>query len=287
MSVSVYNYTDFRKYLSDYFEYRRQKNPNLLFKDISFELGMKSPSYTTLILQGKANISKKAISNVVKFCRLKKLEAAYFKTMVLFNQTKNHEDKKAHFEKLVSFKLSCVYKFNTNDYQYFDKWYYSAIRSLTASFNIRDNYAEVSTMLVPSIRDYQVRQAVKLLEDLNLIALNEEGYYRATSVYLDTGKHAMSTVVNDFVIAMLDKAKESLDRFPNEDRKLSWITFNVTRQGYDRIVTEMRNFRLKVADIIEEETADTVYQLNMQLFPLSKSGLEQINGDLTDVKEDV
>ncbi|MBF0433062.1 MAG: TIGR02147 family protein [Fibrobacteria bacterium] len=271
MTVSVYNYTDFRKFLNDYLEYRKQKDTSLSLRIICKEIGLKSAGHLSYILQGKTNLSKKIAANVTEFCRMKKSEAEYFLAMVMFNQTKSHTKKKENFEKLVSFRMSCVYKVSAHSYKYYDKWYHSALRSLTGVFDVRDNYAEVGTFLMPTIRDYQVKSSLKLLEELKLIKLDKNGFFRPTSGYIDTGSHPTSTAVNNFLVSMLDKAKESLDRFPGEERKLAWVTMATDKDGYDKILQEFRKFRCKVADILEESKAERVFQMNMQLFPLSKA----------------
>ncbi|MBF0433124.1 MAG: TIGR02147 family protein, partial [Fibrobacteria bacterium] len=278
MAVSVYDYTDFRKFLNDHFEYRRQKVKRLTLQDICDEIGMKSAGHLSSILKGHTNLSKKVAPSVAKFCRLKKKEAEYFVYMVLFNQMTNHTRKKEAFEKLISYRLSSVYKVSAKSYKYYDCWYHSAIRSLTGVFDIRDNYTELATLVTPSIRAYQAKSSIELLVELNLIALDESGFYRPTTVYIDSGTHANSTAINSFVVSMLDRAKESLDIFPAEERKLSWVTMGIDQEGYEAFLSEMRTFRSKVADVLKKHrTADRVYQWNMQLFPLSKSrqALEQ------------
>ncbi|MBF0433456.1 MAG: TIGR02147 family protein [Fibrobacteria bacterium] len=270
MAVSVYNYTDYRKYLTDHFEYRKEKKKGLTIKIISDEIGMKSSGNLSALLLGKYNVSKELAKDIAKYCRLKKKEADYFVTMVLFNQAKRHTIKQKYFDKLVSFRMSCVYKVNTHTYKYYDRWYNAVIRALCEFMDIDNNYADVAKMLVPYIRADEARNSVKLLDELGLIAPDENGFYRPTDKCIDTGIPTTSHTVNSFVAAMTDKAKESLDRFTTKERMLSWNTIGIESARFQEVLEEIRTFRYRLAKIVKNHKADMVYQVNMQAFPVSK-----------------
>ncbi|MBF0432293.1 MAG: TIGR02147 family protein [Fibrobacteria bacterium] len=270
-SLSVYNYTDYRKFLVDYFEYRRKRNEEISLRKVCAAIGMNSAGHLSYILKGKTNVSKKRAEALAKFCRLRKRESAYFVTMVQFNQTKSHSKKKTYFETLISFRMSCVYKVSSHSYKFYDRWYHSAIRALCEFVKIRDNYHQISLMLIPSIKADEVKNSLKLLSELELIKPDEEGFFRPTSKYIDTGEtQAVSTSVNNFLVSMLDKAKDSLDRFPKDERIFSWITLGIDKKGYKTFVQELNAFRGRIAELLEQSGAERVYQLNIQLFPLTK-----------------
>ncbi|MBF0430999.1 MAG: TIGR02147 family protein [Fibrobacteria bacterium] len=269
--VSVYNYTDYRKYLADYFEHNKRRGRLVIMQDVCDDVKIISVGHLSSVMHGKANMSKDLTAAFAKYCRLKKKESEYFKTMVFFNQTKSHSKKKKYFEELVSFRMSCVYKVCAHMYQYYDKWYHSAIRALCEFMDIRDNHNEVALMLIPSIREHEAKNSINLLAELELVEADENGFYRPIDKYIDTGGHATSTSINNYLAAMMDKAKESLDRFPGDEKKLSWITLGLDEAGYEEFLQEVRNFRYRVGELVQRHKANRVYQVNMQIFPLSKT----------------
>ncbi|MBF0433429.1 MAG: TIGR02147 family protein [Fibrobacteria bacterium] len=275
MAVSVYTFTDYRKYLADYFDYRRQKEKGLTLQIISQKLGMKSSGNLSAMLLGKYNISPSLASAIAKYCRLKKKESEYFKAMVFFNQAKGHTQKRAYFEKLISFHMSCVYKVNPHAYKFYDRWYHAVIRALTEFMDVKSNYAQVATMLTPYIRAAEAKSSLKLLEELELIAPDVNGYLRPTSKCIDTGIPTTSVTIDSFGVSMLDKAKEALDRFSVEDMILSWNTLGLDKERFGEVMEAVREFRYKVADIIKDHKSNCVYQLNVQAFPVSKTYKKQ------------
>ena len=54
-------------------------------------------------------------------------------------------------------------------------------------------------------------------------------------------------------------------------RNFSTITLGLTREAYETIVEELSNFRKKIVALAAHDPqTERVYEINMQLFPLSK-----------------
>ncbi|MBF0433587.1 MAG: DUF4423 domain-containing protein [Fibrobacteria bacterium] len=94
--------------------------------------------------------------------------------------------------------------------------------------------------------------------------------HRPTEKYIDSGSHVTSTVINNFVIDMIDKGKESFDRFPDDERKFSGITMGIDEEGYEAFLQELRAFRMKVGELVQKHKANRVYRVNIGVFPVTK-----------------
>lgn len=265
----IYNYTDFRRFLYEYIRAIKAGDGSRTHRLIAAEIGIKSAGHLTLILQGKANISRDLEEKIATWCRFKKRERAYFHAMVAFNQATSHAVKRRSFEKLIAFPKSCVNRVGAHQYKYYDKWYHSVIRALLEFVPVDDDGGRLGRLLVPSIRPHQARCSLELLCELGMARKDEHGFYRPVQQSIDTGSEVPSVAVNAFILEMLDKARRAMDRFERSERNFSWITVGVSDEGYRRIVEEMRAFRLRVAEIVKESRAERVYQINMQAFPVT------------------
>jgi uncharacterized protein (TIGR02147 family) len=78
-------------------------------------------------------------------------------------------------------------------------------------------------------------------------------------------------MINSFVLSMLDRAREAMNRFPREKRSFSCVTLGVDKEGYEEILAELREFRRRSAEIARKHKADRVVQVNFQMFPVSKN----------------
>lgn len=269
MRLSIYQYTDYRKFLHDYCADLLAGDAALTRAEISRQIGIKSPGHFSLILQGKANVSLLLAGKIGRFCRMRGQQQAYFLALVAFNQAKTHNERERAFEKVISFPNSCAYKVGVHQYRYFERWYHSVIRALCDFCEVTDNYSEIAHMVVPKIRADQVASSLRLLEELEMIALDRKGCYRPTQKSIDTGTGIFPVSLTSFALDMIDRAKESVDRFDKEERMLSWNTIGVNEEGFREIIEELRAFRLKVGAIAQKHQADRIYQINIQAFPLS------------------
>lgn len=271
MKKSPFDYTDFRKYLNDFFEAKKSENREITYAQACRETGIKSPGHLSLILHGKANISPDLAKRFAALCRLKSRETRYFLTMVRFNQEKRTGPKTELFEQLISFSDSCIYRVGPHLYKFYDRWYHSVIRALLEYVPVKENFRDLAKMTVPSIRPDQARASVRLLAELGLVQRDEGGFFRPTQKSIDTGSAATSVMVNNFTLSMLDLARGSMDRFPRDRRVFSSVTLGIDQAGYEEILTELREFRRRAAEIAQRRPADRVVQVNFQVFPVSRN----------------
>jgi uncharacterized protein (TIGR02147 family) len=96
------------------------------------------------------------------------------------------------------------------------------------------------------------------------------GRFTLTEKHITTGIDTDSVVINNFVLNTLDIAKDALYRFPKNLRSFSSLTLGISAEGYARIKERCDAFRQELADIAgADRNIDRVYQMNMQLFPLT------------------
>ncbi len=122
-----------------------------------------------------------------------------------------------------------------------------------------------------STRPPPARASVMLLEKFGLIKKTPGGGFRQTDSLISTGDEVRSLAVQRFQKENMVLASEAIDRHPRETRDISTLTCGISKKGFERLKSEIQDFRKKLASIIEADKAvDRVYQVNFQLFPLSK-----------------
>ena len=78
--------------------------------------------------------------------------------------------------------------------------------------------------------------------------------------------------INNFQLATLDLAKESIDRFTKEERDISTLTLSFSKEIYETIHERLKGFRREILELVKNDPGrvDKVYQVNFQIFPLSR-----------------
>jgi uncharacterized protein (TIGR02147 family) len=207
------------------------------------------------------------------FLDFNQTERGYFQTLVSYNQCRNHVQKKELFEKLIGFKQSKIHTIDGRLYEFYDKWYYNAIRELLYFRPFDGDYKALAKLLIPSITPAEAQRAIKRLEKWQLIKKDDQGrFVRSDNQSITTGLDAQSFYINNFQLAVLDLAKSAIDLFPRESRSFSTLTMSLSAEGYQKIEAEIHRFRRQVLAIAEGDVReDRVYQMNIQMFPMSKS----------------
>jgi uncharacterized protein (TIGR02147 family) len=78
--------------------------------------------------------------------------------------------------------------------------------------------------------------------------------------------------INNFQLATLDLAKGSVDRFSKEERDISTLTLSFSEDLYKTIHERLKSFRREILESVKNDggQVDRVYQVNFQIFPLSR-----------------
>jgi uncharacterized protein (TIGR02147 family) len=268
---SIYTYTDYRKFLSDFYNERKAAKRHFSHRYIAEKVGLKSTGHFSLILKGRANISPELTVRFCEFLNLRKKETEYFESLVNFNQAKTETLKRKAFERLLSHKECRVKIVGADQFEYYDKWYYSAIHRVLDFYPFAGDYTELARMVEPTISSKDARKAVALLLKLGFIQKRPDGIYETTEKTISTGYAAQSVYISSFLFNSIDLAKRAIDKFPRDERNISSVSFSVSEHTYRIIEQKTRDFRRKIMSIVEAEPRPTrAYQFNIQVFPLSR-----------------
>lgn len=269
---SIYNYYDYRLFLKDYYSEKKEKLSFFSYRYISQKVGMDS-SYIIKVLQGNLHISAKKIEPFCLLCEFSKKESAYFENLVYFCKSKNEKERKLFFEKLLELQNSSQKELEHKQYKFFQKWYYSATWSLLNFYSFDGNYEKLAQMHAPAITKKEAKESVQLLLDINLLK-KDQNKYIVTDQNITTGTAWNSLAITQYQQEMIKKAEEALERFPKNERNISTITMNLPEKMLSIVEELTSNYRknlIQLANNCEnEKKSDRAYQLNIQLFPLSK-----------------
>jgi uncharacterized protein (TIGR02147 family) len=269
--VSIFEYLNYRKFLSDAYKERKASNPAFSYRYIGGKIGLNASTFVRIV-QGKRNVTRKHLNAIATVFHLKKQEEKYFELLVQFNQSAGSEDKKMYFEKLLSFK-STKFSFLLKDkYDLFNEWYYIAIRELLVHYSFKDDFEALAQMVKPPIHPREARNAIGLLEKMNLIARDSGGFYKPTDALVTVGEDWQSIAIANFQKTTVRLAESAIDRFKPDERDISTLTVNLSQKKLQTIKEKIRALRKEIMEIENmDRDNDTVFQINFQIFPMSKS----------------
>jgi uncharacterized protein (TIGR02147 family) len=267
---SVFEYIDYRRYLKDFYDFQKKTKKYFSYRFFALKAGINSPILLKMVFDGKRNLSRKTLEKFIGGLNLKEKEALYFRNLVLFNQAKSALEKQEHYRVLRSMAQQVPQYIMENDhFEYFDKWYFSAVREGVCQHEYRDDWETIASSVRPAITSVQARDAVTWLLKQGFIKKLKNGQYEQVHKAVSTRSEVRSFVVRNFNRKMIQLAERSLDEFPISERYATGITVGLTREAYDILVAEIEAFRDRVVNIVDAlDTGDRVYQVNIQMYPL-------------------
>lgn len=270
----IFDYFDYRKYLSDYYHHQKAVTPHFSHRFFLAKAGMRGPNFLKNIIDGKKNLSQEGIKKFARALDLPARASHYFADLVMFNQTKSLTKKKNYYHRLAR----CLHNSNVrllpqNQYEYFSHWYTIAVREYLHCHRFRDDYEALARSIRPKISVKQARKAVALLERLQLIARGDDGYYKLADTMVTTGPEVAGLGALEYHKSMLDLGKKALVSFPARERYMHGITGSFSGETFSKVKTVIDAARKQILELIDSDTGNRrVYHVGMQLFPLSSSG---------------
>jgi uncharacterized protein (TIGR02147 family) len=273
--MDIHEYSDYRALLRDLYLARKKKDPKFSYRFIAAKAGFRSAGFFPQILQGKTNVSIRTALSLAAVFKLKAYEVEYFENLVHFNQAKTQADKQHYFQKCIALKKAKLKTLDERQYEFFAKWYYAAVRELLGIIPFQDDYKELAAALVPPISVAEAKEAIRLLEGLNLIRRNPYGIFERLDANITTGDVWQGTAIIGFQLETLELARRSYDLTDKEHRAHSTLTLCISHGEFRWIKGELGAMRKRILEMAKNAPhPDRVYQLNINLFPLSR-----ISGD--------
>ena len=275
---SIFTYTEYRRYLADFFADRKRLNRHFSLRMLAERSGFKARDYLMRVMRGDRNLSLEGANKLSEFFRFSEKQSEYFRLLVQFNQAPTTSEKERCFLRMSEIrKYGAHQRLRQDQFEYLTAWYHSALRSLLPVLDAKalgsgsEEWERLGKLLDPAITGKQARDSVDLLLRLGLLQKDAKGKYAVAEAALSTGDEVASLGVAAFHRATMDLAKRSIDRHPPAARDVSGVTMSISQDGFRRIKTELRAFRKKIQAIASADTGeDMVYQLNLHLIPLTR-----------------
>lgn len=93
MGISIWDFADYRTYLKQAFAAAKAQGTPVSNRWLARQLGLKSFSFITMMLQGKRNLTRANREKLARLLGLSGEEGDYFAALVEFNQARTADDR--------------------------------------------------------------------------------------------------------------------------------------------------------------------------------------------------
>jgi uncharacterized protein (TIGR02147 family) len=272
----IFLYSDYREFLRDYYLSQKNSVPKLTFRLLAQKAGFSSPSFQKLVMDGKKNLTMESILKISRALRLNKKSEEYFKVLVFFNQGKTVEDKKHFLKKIDNFrKRNKPEKILPKEYDYLKEWYHCVIREMVDFPDFKEDPEYINKKLFYAIKPDAIRKSLDLLVETGFLIRDEKGALTKKDKTLATGdirdQEILRTIARNHHLSMIDLAQKAVSNLSQGQRSVSNTTVGISASAYETVLKRIEQLRLEILEIAAaDRTADQVFQLNVNLFPLTK-----------------
>jgi uncharacterized protein (TIGR02147 family) len=268
----VFRYLDHRAYLRDWFDWKKSVNPRFSHRMFARLAQQRSPSLLMHVISGQRNLTAATSAAFSRAMDLDREERAFFALLVAFDRADDNAERNLIWERLsASRRFLAAGSIAGSTLRYLSRWYYPAIRELAACPGFQADPTWIAARLRPAITPEQAAEALTMMLDLGLLARAEDGTLQPTQTTLATPHQVQGLAVHNYHQGMIARAAESIERFSKTERHLSALTLAIPADLIDTLKAEIDAFQERILDLCDgrEAARSRVYQLNMQLFPLS------------------
>ncbi|WPU66798.1 TIGR02147 family protein [Peredibacter starrii] len=270
---NIAEYLNYREFLQDFYLSKKKVNASYSYRVFVNKGELGSPSHLKMVIDGSRNLTLSTIPKYVKAIGFKKkMETQLFELLVHYNQESDADQKITYFNEIMNLKrkqgLSMLEK---HQFDLLAHWFHVAIYVLIDLYDFKDDPEWISERLRKKVTARQVRETLDSLETLKLIEKDDIKGYRQTSGALSTDEDIKSLGAYRYHQDMLELALDSLKNDSLDVREFNGVTMKISKDKLSVLKDKIRAFRKEINELTSNmEGTDQVYQLNIQLFPLTE-----------------
>lgn len=272
---SIYGYTNYRLFLADYYQFRKESKRGYSFRQFSQAAGFCAPNVLKLVMDGQRNISGPSLEKFIQALGLTNGPAEYFRCLVAMNQADTDDERATHYEKLKRLTPSSRrYELESDAVEYLSHWIYPVLREMALLDGFRDDPYWIQRRLNGRIELKEIVAALNFLKKKGFIHKRPDGQFEVKDDIVISSDEVKSLAVRTFHRRILEQAMEALEDLPLDQREFGALIFQLPETALPELKARLKNFRKELHQWALEQNEATedkaVVQLNLQMFPQTK-----------------
>ncbi len=270
-SMGSNNAFDYRKYLLDHLNEKKKSRPGFSIGMWAKRLGLKSTASLSKVLNGERDAGTQLVNKLIQYFKMDEQSSLQFKNSVVVSKLKVDKETK---KKIISSLMSPLASQKVNakvinaDYQNLLKSPLPlALRELsrTAFFTLKEFGA-----IFPDYTGKEIKAAVDLLLQLNMIQKSEKSKYTAQVEHVSTTDDISSGVIQAYHKTCLRQAAKKVTETSVLEREFQALMFLMNSSDMPKYKEKIRDFLNTIENDIQPESVDQLYQMQIQFYPLSQ-----------------
>lgn len=277
-NLRIQQFSDYRVFLQAHAQDMKKTKIAWSFGLWSKSLGLKTTSSLTKIIQGQREPGRQITDKFVRYFGFDHKQAQYFRDLIRLQKIKNDSRLSVMLMEKIGkdFPQSSLRLMDDKSFLIISNWYYLALRELVRIKGFQENPEWIADQFQFKITGREVAQAIKILIEMGLLKRDKSNNLDIVDGRLDTRNDISSEAIRRYHEQMLEHAKAAVRRFSVEEREITSTTLVMSSKQIGIAKELIREFKQKFEQLLEDESGDRVYQIQIQLFPLTKKNNQEI-----------
>ncbi len=278
----VSDYMDYRQFLKDFYAFKKDQSKAQIrpynYQVFSAAANIKSPNYLKMIIEGRRNLSGDMILKFAKALGLDKAQTEDFKLLVKFTQASDPADRNVFLKQLSEYRVEQKLKSGEIDKKTWDKipnWVAWIIYAMVDQEGVKFDTRSIRTLLRAKATEDEIEQAIASLVDSGEIVRDPVSGELKKAFNLEQPEEIPVALVRKLQAQLMYLGLESLYQDSPTEREFGTLTLSLNKEEFEEIRFKLRQMRkaLNKDNAIARgaKKGDRVYQLNLQLFPVTNS----------------
>ncbi len=269
----IFTFTDYRTFLRSHLQKKREDNPNWSLGVWTTKLGLSSKSTLAMIINGHRHPGNKLKKKLTEYFKFNKKELQYFSDLIKLQKSENDP-------RLSVLLMESMDRINPNggfrlledkEFSAISNWYYYTIREMVHLEDFREDPKWIAKKLRFKLSQAEITKTIKDLLALNLLSRDENNDLIQTESAITSTSGITSEAIKRNHEQNMDHSKEAIRNIAVDDRYMAGVTLTIREENMDKARELLLQFQEKFIDLMEEKSGNSTVQLNLQLFPLTKS----------------
>ena len=259
-NANAKKYLNYHRWLADEFSRRMQKNSRFSIRSFAQLLRMDS-STVSQIIQGKRSVSAKIIEKIADI-----LLAPAEQKKQLINYANAHS-RKNKTKILISNNENDFHLITQDMFAVIAQWHHYAILELTFIDGFKNNPSWIARKL--KITAAEAKLAITRLIHIGLLK-NVDGKLIKSEQFTTNFKFGdTSTALRQFQKQVIQKSLHAIENTHPEEKDITSMTMAIDESKLDEARILISQFRRNLSNYLEKGTKTRVYNLAIQLYPLT------------------
>lgn len=262
--------------LKPYFEQIKLEKPQYSMRALARDVKM-SAAFVSQIFSGRRSPSLSAAESFARVLKVRRADRLILRKSIVLHSREGKDAGKILKEYISRDPAALAFKKygrkSHESLQMLTKWYHLALMELITCTGFQSDERLIAQKLQISLSE--LRESLFTLVNAGLIE-RVNGEWRKKTLHLDFPSDTTTEATAQYHRTMTGKALEVLSAKSQpadvSRRRVIGSTVAVNPKNLERAMEELDSFLFKLSSLLCEGDCNEVYQVNLQLFPLTKEG---------------